>query len=74
MSMGKRLNFKDTKRTLYRLGVKITRENEGSGQYEYRVTFAGHSKDYEERIAYYTTDHQDALDTGIAMARRAGKE
>jgi hypothetical protein len=36
---------------------------------EIRVTYRGLSADREEAVAYYTTDPQDAYDTGIQMEK-----
>ena len=49
------------------LGGKLTR-NDG----EYRVTIAANnSKDYQEAIAYYTDDLDDAIATFHCMMREA---
>jgi hypothetical protein len=60
--MAKRLTFAAVQATLREHGVTIFRTAE-PGEFRVRLT------DAPPRTGYYTTDLQDALDTGKAMAR-----
>ena len=60
------MTIKKTLATLKALGCKASWSCEWQ---EYRVTLPNLSAEREEAIAYYTSDPEDALDTGAAMVR-----
>jgi hypothetical protein len=59
---------KETLRTLGTLGLKARYSAEWG---EYRVTLPDPSAEREEAMAYYTSDPEDAISTGIAMLETA---
>jgi hypothetical protein len=71
-----RLRWADVRRELKSLGVDASREDHGSGSYEYRVTLADLPPARAEAIASYTDDLEDALGTGRLMGaqRKAEQE
>jgi hypothetical protein len=70
-----RLRWADVRRELKSLGVDASREDHGSGSYEYRVTLADLPPARAEAIASYTDDLKDALGTGRLMgAQKAEQE
>lgn len=61
------MTIKETLRTLGTLGLKARWSPEWQ---EYRVTLPDPSPEREEAIAYYTSDPEDAIGTGIAMLEK----
>ena len=62
------MTIKETLVKLTALGLKARWSSEWQ---EYRVTLHGLSAEREEAIAYYTSDPDDAIGTGIAMRHTA---
>jgi hypothetical protein len=60
------MTIKKTLAQLKALGCKARYDRDWS---EYRVTLPNLSPEREEAIAYYTSDPEDAIDTGAAMVR-----
>lgn len=60
------MTIKETLAQLKAIGCKARWERVWR---EYRVTLPNLSAEREEAIAYYTSDPEDAIDTGAAMVR-----
>jgi hypothetical protein len=60
------MTVKETLAQLKALGCKARWDMDWR---EYRVTLPNLSHEREEAIAYYTSDPEDAIDTGAAMVR-----
>lgn len=58
------MSIKATLAALKALGCKARYDRDWN---EYRVTLPNLSAEREEAIAYYTSDPEDAVDTGAAM-------
>lgn len=57
------------KKTLAKLKALGCKARWSSDWQEYRVTLPNLSAEREEAIAHYTSDPEDAIDTGAAMVR-----
>jgi hypothetical protein len=67
--MSDNLLFMQVRRQLDEVGIRIGK----TPHEEFRVTPKGYSRRDAEAQAYYTSDLQDALDTGLKMSKDQGQ-